>query len=53
MARLGYLGLGIMGLPMARNLRRAGHEVQAWSHTAPKAQKLARDEGAMVCETPK
>ncbi len=27
MAKLGFLGLGIMGLPMARNLVKSGHEV--------------------------
>ena len=53
MARLGYLGLGIMGFPMARNLRRAGHQVRTWSHTASKADKLAREEGATACQTPK
>jgi hypothetical protein len=30
MAKLGFLGLGIMGYPMARNLLRAGHEVALW-----------------------
>lgn len=53
MAKLGYLGLGIMGFSMARNLRRAGHEVWAWSHTASKAEKLAWEEGATACRTPK
>ncbi len=53
MARIGYLGLGIMGYPMARNLRRAGHEVWVWSHTASKAQRLAEEEGATAATTPK
>ncbi|MCW5982552.1 MAG: NAD(P)-dependent oxidoreductase [Bryobacteraceae bacterium] len=53
MANLGYLGLGIMGYPMARNLRRAGHNLRAWSHTAAKAQKLAEEEGAVACASPK
>ena len=53
MAKLGFLGLGIMGYPMARNLRRAGHGLWAWSHTAAKAEKLAEAEGATVCTTPK
>jgi len=52
MAKLGYLGLGIMGFPMARNLRRAGHDVWVWSHTASKAENLAREEGAAACATP-
>jgi 3-hydroxyisobutyrate dehydrogenase len=41
------LGTGIMGLPMARNLARAGHEVRAWNRTREKAEPL-RDEGATV-----
>ncbi len=53
MAKLGFLGLGIMGYPMARNLLRAGHEVALWSHTAAKARQLARDEKGVFCETPR
>jgi 3-hydroxyisobutyrate dehydrogenase/2-hydroxy-3-oxopropionate reductase len=53
MAKLGFLGLGIMGYPMARNLRTAGHDVYVWSHTASKAQKLAAEHGATACATPK
>ncbi|MEN6605743.1 MAG: NAD(P)-binding domain-containing protein, partial [Bryobacteraceae bacterium] len=53
MAKLGFLGLGIMGRPMARNLLRAGHQVAVWSHTAGKAKKLAEEEKGVFCETPK
>ncbi len=52
MANLAFLGLGIMGYPMARNLRQAGHNVAVWSHTAAKAQKLAAEFGAVACDTP-
>ncbi len=52
MAKLGFLGLGIMGYPMARNLLRAGHEVAVWSHTAAKARRLADEAGGMFCGTP-
>jgi len=51
--KLGFLGLGIMGYPMARNLLRAGHQVAVWSHTAAKAQKLATEEKAEICATPR
>ena len=51
MAKLGFLGLGIMGGPMARNLIRAGHDVALWSHSAGKAEQLAK-EGATACATP-
>jgi 3-hydroxyisobutyrate dehydrogenase/2-hydroxy-3-oxopropionate reductase len=53
MAKLGFLGLGIMGYPMARNLLRAGHEVALWSNTAAKAQQLAEAEKGIFCATPK
>ena len=53
MAKLGFLGLGIMGYPMARNLLRAGHEVALWSNTAAKAKELAAAEKGRFCGTPK
>ena len=53
MAKLGFLGLGIMGYPMARNLRKAGHDVAVWSHTGSKADKLAAEAGVTICATPK
>jgi 3-hydroxyisobutyrate dehydrogenase-like beta-hydroxyacid dehydrogenase len=52
-AQLGFLGLGIMGYPMARNLLRAGHEVALWSHTAAKAEKLAGEEKGTARATPR
>ena len=53
MAKLGFLGLGIMGYPMARNLMRAGHDVALWSNTANKAKELAAAEKGKFCNTPK
>lgn len=53
MANLGFLGLGLMGYPMARNLLRAGHKVALWSHTTEKARKLAADENGTFCDTPR
>jgi 3-hydroxyisobutyrate dehydrogenase len=53
MANLGFLGLGLMGYPMARNLLRAGHKVALWSNTADKARQLAAQEKGVYCETPK
>src|SRR6478735_7950919 len=52
MAKLGYLGLGLMGYPMARNLLKAGHEVAVWSYTKGKAEKLAAEAGAKPCASP-
>ncbi len=53
MAKLGFLGLGIMGYPMARNLLRAGHEVALWTNTSTKAKELATAEKGKFCATPK
>ena len=53
MAKLGFLGLGLMGYPMARNLLRAGHEVALWSNTSEKAHKLASEENGTAYDTPR
>ena len=39
--KIAFLGTGLMGFPMARNLAQAGHQVTAWNRTASKAQGLA------------
>jgi 3-hydroxyisobutyrate dehydrogenase-like beta-hydroxyacid dehydrogenase len=50
--RIGFLGLGTMGFPMAHNLARAGHAVVVWNRTAAKADPLLR-KGATRAETPR
>ena len=45
--KVGFVGLGIMGRPMARNLMKAGYELVVYNRTKEKAQKLA-EEGATV-----
>ncbi len=40
--RIGFLGLGTMGAPMANNLRRAGHVVTVWNRTAARAEPLVK-----------
>ncbi len=49
--KLGFIGLGIMGLPMSLNLRRAGFELAVYNRTPARALPL-KDAGAKVCETP-
>ncbi|MAE62466.1 MAG: 2-hydroxy-3-oxopropionate reductase [Planctomycetaceae bacterium] len=51
MKRIGYLGLGIMGDPMARNLLKAGFEVTVWNRTAAKTKPLI-DAGGAAADTP-
>jgi 3-hydroxyisobutyrate dehydrogenase-like beta-hydroxyacid dehydrogenase len=53
MAKLGFLGLGLMGYPMARNLIRAGHQVALWSNNSAKAKELAEAEKGIYCATPR
>ncbi len=40
MAQYGFLGLGIMGAPMASNLIAAGHDVTVWNRTTEKCEPL-------------
>ncbi|ENX22781.1 hypothetical protein F892_02023 [Acinetobacter vivianii] len=48
MASIGFVGTGIMGIPMVRNLLKAGHQVQVWNRTPSKADIL-KEAGAYVC----
>ena len=41
--KIGFIGTGIMGAPMARNLAKAGFEVEAYDYFAEKAEALASD----------
>src|SRR5256714_2765802 len=52
MARMGFIGLGNMGLPMAQNLIKAGHQVEGVDVTTVATDKLKAAGGA-VAETAK
>ena len=45
MARIGFIGLGNMGLPMARNLVKAGHQVTGFDLSKASVDALAADKG--------
>lgn len=49
--KAGFIGLGNMGQPMARNLLKAGHELAVYNRTRSRAEALA-GEGAQVARTP-
>lgn len=49
--RIGFIGLGIMGRGMARNLLKAGFSLRVWNRTASRMQPLV-DEGAEAGESP-
>jgi len=53
MAQLGFLGLGIMGYPMARHLLKAGHEVAVWSNTSSKVHEVVKEGKGTACGSPK
>src|SRR5262252_4844157 len=48
-----FLGLGVMGHPMAGHLARAGHEVCAYNRTAAKAQAWAKEYNGRSAPTPR
>jgi 2-hydroxy-3-oxopropionate reductase len=50
--KIGFIGLGIMGKPMAKNLLAAGHQLVVSSHSETAAAELAAA-GATVADTPK
>ncbi len=49
---VGFIGLGIMGKPMARNLIKAGYELVVYNRSREKADELA-EEGAVAAGSPK
>jgi 3-hydroxyisobutyrate dehydrogenase len=50
--RVAFLGLGVMGYPMAGHLSRAGHDVVVYNRTAAKAERWTRDHGGRAAPTP-
>jgi 3-hydroxyisobutyrate dehydrogenase len=50
--KLGYLGLGMMGFPMARRLINAGHDVTVWNRSSGKAAALV-EAGAKLATQPR
>ena len=53
MAKLAFLGLGVMGYPMAGHLQKAGHEVTVYNRTTAKAEKWAAEYGGGFATTPR
>jgi 3-hydroxyisobutyrate dehydrogenase len=47
-----FLGLGVMGFPMAGHLKKGGHEVTVYNRTAAKAQKWVETYGGRAAATP-
>ena len=51
--KVAFLGLGVMGYPMAGHLTKAGHEVKVYNRTTAKAEKWVTEFGGQVATTPK
>ena len=49
--KLGFIGLGIMGKPMALNLARAGHSLSVFTRSMQKVQEMAGD-NVQLCDSP-
>jgi len=52
MAKVAFIGLGVMGAPMARHLARAGHDVTVYNRTPAKAQAWVAQHGGRSAATP-
>ncbi len=53
MAKVGFIGLGIMGAPMARHLKAKGHELTVYNRTTARAEKWVSEHGGTVASTPR
>lgn len=52
MVKAAFLGLGVMGYPMARHLKAKGHEVTVYNRTTAKAEKWVSEQGGRLAKTP-
>ena len=52
MAKIAFLGLGVMGYPMAGHLATAGHNVTVYNRTIPKAKKWILEFSGAMADTP-
>lgn len=52
MAKCAFIGLGVMGYPMAGHLQKAGHDVTVYNRTAAKAEKWVSEYGGASAATP-
>lgn len=52
MAKVAFLGLGVMGYPMAGHLAAAGHEVSVFNRTTEKAERWVAQHGGRHAATP-
>lgn len=53
MTKIAFIGLGVMGFPMAAHLKKAGHDVCVFNRTTAKAEKWVQQHGGQMANTPK
>jgi 3-hydroxyisobutyrate dehydrogenase len=53
MANVAFLGLGVMGYPMAGHLQSKGHKVTVYNRTAAKAEAWVKEHGGAMAQTPR
>ncbi len=53
MAKVAFIGLGVMGFPMAGHLARAGHQVCVYNRTPAKAAQWVAEHGGSQAPTPR
>ena len=53
MAKVAFLGLGVMGYPMAGHLKAAGHDVTVYNRTATKSEAWVSEHGGPAASTPR
>jgi 3-hydroxyisobutyrate dehydrogenase len=53
MAKVAWIGLGVMGYPMAGHLKAGGHDVTVYNRSAAKAAKWKKQHGGKVAKTPR
>ena len=53
MAKVAFLGLGVMGFPMARHLMQKGHAVTVYNRTTAKAEAWVAAHGGTLARTPR
>ncbi len=51
-SKTAFIGLGVMGYPMAGHLKKAGHQVTIYNRTASKAEQWVQEYGGMKASTP-
>lgn len=52
-SKVAFIGLGVMGYPMAGYLSKAGHQTRVYNRTFAKAEKWQSEYQGVVCQTPK